>query len=77
MGKHRKAREKKAKKLEGEAAVVWFNELRRGRPWEEEWAAFLAKPGHQDWWGFHGQAGPLYVIPPDIVHYLGACRNTS
>ncbi|MHC4198781.1 MAG: hypothetical protein ACYSU0_02240 [Planctomycetota bacterium] len=70
MGKRRKAEEKKPEKLEGEAAVAWSNELRQGRPWEEEWAAFLAKPERQDWWVFHGQAGPLYVIPPDIVRYL-------
>lgn len=70
MGKRPKARKRKAKKLKGEAAVAWFNEQRRGRPWKEAWATFLAKPGHRDWWDFHGQAGPLYVIPPGIVRYL-------
>jgi len=71
MGKRRKAGKKKPKKLTGEAAVAWFNSLRRGRSWDEEWAAFLAKPGHQDWWGFRGKAGPLYVVRPDVSRYLG------
>ena len=70
MGKHRKARKKKAEKLEGEAAVAWLNEQRRGRPWEEEWAAFLARPGHQDWWALHGQTGPVYTILSAIASHL-------
>jgi hypothetical protein len=70
MGKRRKTREKKPEKLEGEAAVAWFNGLRRGQPWEEAWAAFLAEPGHRDWWDSYGQAGPLYAIPPAIASHL-------
>lgn len=70
MGKRRKGRKQKAKKLKGEAAVAWFNELRRGRPWKDAWAAFLAKPGHREWWSHYGPASPLYAIPPAIASHL-------
>jgi len=70
MGKRRKAQHKRSKKLTGEAAVAWFNSLRRGRSWDEEWATFLAKPRHQEWWDFHGKAGCLYVTLPDVSRCL-------
>jgi len=70
MEKGRKTPKKKPVKLKGAAAVAWSNRLRRGCPWKEVWPAFLAKPGHQNWWDVHGQAGLLYVIRPDVIRYL-------